>query len=126
MSHLDAWSSGFSPGPMLIHGELSTQAPPARNAIGRRSRRIEVDLGAGLRPRGTASVSVQIQDLSVEGFCVQTSLPFSKDDDVWLRLPGLEAYAARVVWSDGSRIGCVFDRPLHPAVLEMIVERARR
>lgn len=126
MNALDAWFSGFEHGPLLISGELSTCARRTGRAIGRRSRRIDVDLGAGLRQRGAASVTVQVEDLSVDGFRAQTSLQFAQDDEVWLRLPGLEAYAARVVWIDGGRIGCAFVRPLHSAVLEMIVERARR
>ena len=45
--------------------------------------------------------------------------------DVWLRLPGLEACQAKVAWERGNHVGCAFERPLHPAVLEMIAKRAR-
>ena len=43
-----------------------------------------------------------------------------------VRLPGLEASHARVVWAEGQYVGCAFIRPLHPAVLEMIVANSRR
>jgi hypothetical protein len=126
VNFLDASSPGFEHGPLLINGELSTYAPPAHPRIGRRSRRIEVALGAGLRQRGAGPVTIQVLDLSVDGFRARAPIELAEDDDVWLRLPGLEAYAARVVWTDGAQIGCVFARPLHPAVLEMIVEHGRR
>lgn len=125
MSFLDAWSSGFDHGPVLIDGELSMMAPDG-GTIARRSRRMDVDLGAGLRQRGAASVAAQVLDLSIDGFRARTCLELGKGDDVWLRLPGLEALAARVVWIDGTLIGCAFARPLHSAVLEMIIARARR
>jgi len=126
VNFLDAWSSGFEHGPLLISGELSTHPPQASRPIGRRSRRIEIDLGAGLRQRGTTSVAVQVLDLSAEGFRASAGLELAEGEEIWLRLPGLEACPARVVWTDGTHVGCVFARPLHPAVLEMIVARARR
>jgi hypothetical protein len=46
------------------------------------------------------------------------------DTDIWLRLPGLESLHARVVWQRGHLVGGEFVRPLHPAVLDMIVRNA--
>lgn len=108
-----------------ITGELSTEAgfapsPPE----GRRSERFIVEFGGGLRRRGGAGVSVQVMDLSTDGFRVATHLDLCTGSDVWLRLPGLEPCHARVVWSEGQFVGCAFARALHPAVLEMIVARA--
>ena len=108
-----------------FHGELSTEpgfAPPPRK--GRRSERVSIELGAGLRQRGASGVSVQIMDLSTDGFRVATHLELYTGTDVWLRLPGLEPCHARVVWAEGHFVGCAFVRPLHPAVLEMIVAKA--
>ena len=62
-------------------------------------------------------------DLSIHGFRACTHLELAQGTDVWLRLPGLEPYQATVVWSKGQYIGCAFERPLHPAVLEMIVRK---
>ena len=45
--------------------------------------------------------------------------------DVWLKLPGLESLHAQVVWMRGHLLGCEFARPLHPAVLDMVVRNAR-
>jgi hypothetical protein len=110
-----------------ISGELSTEAapppaPPQRK--GRKSERVPVELGAGLRQRGASGVTVQIMDLSTDGFRVATHLELFAGTQVWLRLPGLEACHARVVWAEGHFIGCAFERPLHPAVLQMIIDKA--
>lgn len=120
------WSTRDDGGTAPLDGELSTDGrfqAPARK--GRRSERVPVDLGAGLRQRGASGVSVQIMDLSTDGFKAATHLELYPGTDVWLRLPGLEASHARVMWSHGHYVGCAFVRPLHPAVLDMIVARGR-
>ena len=121
-----SWSSPSETASPSISGELSTNAdftPPERK--GRRSERVPIELGAGLRQRGASGVSVQIMDLSTDGFKAATHLELYPGTDVWLRLPGLEACHAQVMWSQGHHVGCAFVRPLHPAVLDMIVARGR-
>lgn len=44
---------------------------------------------------------------------------------LWIVLPGLEGWPARIVAVDGYRFTCEFTQPLHPAVLERILARAR-
>ena len=102
---------------MEFSGELSTHPAPD----GRRTSRAEVTVGAGLRQRGAHAVTVQIIDLSTDGFRAATHLELFQGTDVWLKLPGLESLHARVVWMRGHMLGCQFVRPLHPAVLDMIV-----
>jgi hypothetical protein len=120
------WTPSFG-SPLTFTGEISTEisfgSAPRK---GRRSERVPLSLGAGLRQRGASGILVQITDLSTDGFRVATHLKLEVETDVWLRLPGLEASHARVVWSDGQNLGCAFVRPLHPAVLEMIVAKSRR
>lgn len=105
---------------MGLMAELSTN--PAEE--GRKAERAEVVLGAGLRQRGAHSVTVQIVDLSTTGFRAATHLSLMPGSDVWLKLPGLETLHARVVWMRGHLLGCQFARPLHPAVLAMVVRAA--
>lgn len=110
-----------------ISGELSTQGgfAPSPARTGRRAERVSVELGAGLRQRGASGVSVQIMDLSTDGFKAATHLQLPPGTDVWLRLPGLESSHAQVRWAEGHYIGCAFVRPLHPAVLDMVVAKAK-
>ena len=120
------WSPSFG-SPLILSGEISTEvnfgSPSRKN---RQSERVPLTLGAGLRQRGASGVTVQIMDLSTDGFRVATHLELAVGTDVWLRLPGLEASHAHVVWAEGQYVGCAFIRPLHPAVLEMIVANSRR
>lgn len=112
-------------GAIPLYGELIVEGAqtPVRAPRGRRADRIAVEIGAGLRQRGAAGVTAQVADLSTDGFRCTTHLDLNIGDDVWLRLPGLEASHARVVWKEGPMIGCAFSRALHPAVLEMLVRR---
>ncbi|MFN3944168.1 MAG: PilZ domain-containing protein [Allosphingosinicella sp.] len=125
------WDAGEAPGCAGFSAELSTCRPghgaaaaPQRSA--RKSARVPVELGAALRQRGATGVSVQIMDLSTDGFRAATHLELSQGTDVWLRLPKLEPFHAKVVWAEGLYIGCAFERPLHPAVLDMVVRGSRR
>ena len=104
--------------------ELSDWSGAGRERRPRRSERIQVEVGAGLRQRGASGVSVRVLDLSPEGFRASTHLELAKGCDVWLRLPGLEPLHAHVAWSEGHFVGCAFERPLHPAVVDMVVRKA--
>ena len=124
---MNAWGSNgpdISPfsGPFFA-GELSI-APARPEPKGRVSKRMPVTLGAGLRQRGASGVTIQVVDLSTHGFRATTHLQLEVGTDVWLRLPGLESCHATVAWSKGNLIGCAFERPLHPAVFDMIVRKS--
>jgi hypothetical protein len=106
---------------MTLTGELSTES----GYDGRRAARTDVVLGAGLRQRGAHAITVQIMDLSTHGFRAATHLELEPGSDVWLKMPGLESMHARVAWMRGHLMGCEFVRPLHPAVLDMVVRAAR-
>ena len=105
---------------MSFTAQLSTEG----DFDGRAAERQEVVLGAGLRQRGAHAVTVQVLDLSVSGFRAATHLQLMAGADIWLKLPGLESLHARVVWMNGHLMGCEFVRPLHPAVLAMVVRNA--
>lgn len=114
-----------------LTGQLATSAAPPPGLLGseagedgRKAARTHVELGAGLRQRGASVVTVQILDLSTDGFRASTHLDLPPGADVWLKINGLEALHARVAWMNGHLIGCAFVRPLHPAVLQMIVHRS--
>ncbi len=105
--------------PVDIQGEIATSACGAS----RQAERTGVEIGAGLRQRGASGVSVQILDLSTHGFRASTHLDLQAGADVWLKLPGLEPLHAKVAWTSAHFVGCAFERPLHPAVLQMVVRK---
>lgn len=118
------WSLPSEFGTPFLSGELTTDLRPAQDLTSRKSERVKLELGAGLRQRGGTGVAIHILDLSTDGFRATTHLQLEKGSDVWLRLPGLEPYHAKVMWSKGAFIGCAFEQPLHPAVLDMIVRKS--
>ncbi|MGQ0558619.1 MAG: PilZ domain-containing protein [Sphingosinicella sp.] len=122
---MDALPKGWSHSPVAMNGEISVEHEFESSHALRRADRIHMTMAAGLRQRGASGVSVQIMDLSTDGFRAATHLDLPAGTDVWLRLPGLEASQAQVVWARGNFIGCAFLRPLHPAVLEMVVAKSQ-
>ena len=106
-----------------LTGELAMSGIPAAPP-GRKEERQHCEIGAGLRQRGASGVSVRVLDLSPHGFRAATHLELLEGTDVWLRLPGLEPFHARVAWAEGHFVGCSFERPLHPADVDMIVRKA--
>lgn len=133
---MEAWNSNRTSTESTtapISGEISIRVAPTQGKAGGKKRgsakaraadRVSIALDAGLRQRGAAAVSVHVRDLSTHGFRIDTHLELAVGTDVWLRLPGLEPSLAHVMWREGYLAGCAFERPLHPAVLEMIVNRA--
>lgn len=105
--------------PVELTGHLAVDDAPN----GRKAERRDVAIGAGLRQRGASGVTVNILDLSTHGFRASTHLDLQNGADVWLKLPGLEALHAKVAWQNGHFIGCAFQKPLHPAVLQMMVRK---
>lgn len=124
----DSWSGFradgeiFPAGPPLQADTAPSAQKPARPRVAPRK---PVDLGAGLRPAGGSGVNVRVVDLSTHGFCVETHLLLEPGADLWLRLPSLEMRHARVAWTRGALVGCAFDPPLAPYVVDLIVARAR-
>jgi len=121
----DNWASGPG-GDDPLEGQLSfSDHDPQLDSRARKAERVKTDIGAGLRQSGAAGVTVQVTDLSIDGFSCTTHMELGKGTDVWLRLPGLEATHATVIWSRASKIGCVFEHPLHSAVVDMVVRKSR-
>ncbi len=70
--------------------------------------------------RGITREAVEVLDISRTGARIHSLSPLRSGHVVWLRLPGLEAIQANVVWTRQFEAGCEFVRPLHPAVFEII------
>jgi hypothetical protein len=70
--------------------------------------------------RGSMREAVELRDLSPGGARVRALSPLRVGHSIWLKLPGIEAQEARIVWTRGCESGCEFVRPLHPAVFETV------
>jgi hypothetical protein len=86
----------------------------------RKSNRTRVAMPAGYR-EGHNRGNVEVIDLSPTGLKIESHLTLHPDTYIWLKLPGLEAWQARIAWVNGYEAGCEFIRPLHPAVFDRVV-----
>jgi len=85
----------------------------------RRFMRHPVSVGAGLASSNDRpGALVVVVDLSTHGCGIEVAGHCEVGSRVWLKLPGLESWPARIVWAEGDRAGLSFDRPLHQAVVE--------
>lgn len=85
----------------------------------RRHMRLPTSFGAGLASANDRpGAPVIVVDLSTHGCGIEVAGHCEVGARVWLRLPGLESWASRIAWAEGSRAGLSFDRPLHQAVVD--------
>ena len=104
-------------------------AQPISNAVVYDSKprvapRKTVSIRATLRRQGESKFSANVADLSESGFRVESHYAIPMGAQVWLTLPGLAAVPAIVAWSSGHSLGCRFEAPLHPAVLDRVLAAA--
>ena len=82
----------------------------------RRQGRAPLRLTASLRERGRSSMPASVLDFSALGCRVEGLITGPGQEQVWIKLPGLESLSAYRMWSAGTLAGLAFERPLHPAV----------
>jgi PilZ domain len=92
---------------------------------GRKAARIELQTQAGLRQLGYRPKKIELLDISNLGCRVEMAEQLTLGESVWLRLPGLESIHAHVAWTRDWTAGLEFAKPLHPAVLEMLLARLK-
>jgi hypothetical protein len=78
--------------------------------------RSSTSMPAGLREASRTRYAVEVVDVSTHGCRVEISAMFSAGARMWLHLPGLEGWEAKIAWRSESEVGLDFIRPLHPAV----------
>jgi hypothetical protein len=83
--------------------------------------RVQLKIPASMRPSGSRGFAVIVRDLSLSGVACEALTGMSAGTRVWLTLPGLSALQAKIVWNDGTMVGCAFDTLLNPAVMQNIL-----
>ena len=95
----------------------------AKTKIERRAARVEVPGTIGLKVLGRNTFRVRIFDLSTDGCKVElVELP-SQGDIMLVKFDGLETIDANVAWLGGHTAGLTFVNPIHPAVLDLLMQR---
>lgn len=78
----------------------------------RQAERVPVNIDAQLRELGANWADVHVHDISTHGAMVEADDLYPTGSYVWLKLPGVGAVNARLLWRDCFRYGCEFVTPL--------------
>jgi len=89
----------------------------------RRSDRISLTGDVTLRRIGKSNFRVTVNDASPEGCKIELVERPSVDERVLIKFDGLESLEAAVCWVDGHTAGLKYERPMHPAVFDLLVAR---
>lgn len=81
---------------------------------------VHLNLPARVR-EGTRRWNIQVKSLTAEAVEFESFSPINLGALLWVVLPGLEGWSARVTRVEGHRFTCGFTHPLHPLVLERIL-----
>jgi len=96
---------------------------PERAPSPRKSARIGLAAEVSLRRSGQHNYRANVYDVSEHGCKVEFVERPALDEIVWVKFEGLEALEANVCWVDEFAVGLEFQRPVHPAVFEVLLER---
>jgi hypothetical protein len=84
---------------------------------------VHLNLPARVR-EGTRRWSIDVSTLTTRSVEFECYAALLHGTLLWIVLPGLEGWPARIVDIDGYRFTCEFTQPLHPAVLERVLALA--
>lgn len=82
--------------------------------------RREVDFGGFVRETGATVTRVAVTDLSTEGCRFQSAGNFETATMIWLKIDGVGAREARIVWRAQEGYGCEFLAPMQIETLDGI------
>jgi len=71
---------------------------------------------------GSDSLPGVVTDLSRSGFRMVVEEPLAPESVVWLKVGGYGPFMARVVWYDGTAIGCEFAGKLQTEVVGHLLQ----
>lgn len=87
--------------------------------------RTSVSADVSLRRLGQNNYRVRVNDLSPEGCRVELVEMPRVGERMLIKLDGLEVLDSRVCWVHGFVAGLRFERPIHPAVFDLLVQRLK-
>jgi len=91
---------------------------------GRLAERRDVVISVKVRRPGETWFTSNIADMSLTGFRLHSFMKLTVGSELWIMLPGFEGRRARVQWVRAHESGCTFERPLHPAIFDYIIQRS--
>ncbi len=88
--------------------------------------RAKAEIQATMQRHGKPRYPVIVSDMSIAGCKVEYVDRPDVGERVHMRLPGLEPIEGMVRWVAGAEAGIHFERPIHPAVFELLLRRSIR
>jgi hypothetical protein len=92
----------------------------------RTARRRTVQSGGFVREDAASVVPVEVTNLSTDGCCFRAPGSFETATLVWLKIEGLGARQARIIWAGGGAYGCEFCKPLQSEMVEQLYDAEQR
>ena len=89
----------------------------------RRSERLELGADVEFRRKRAMHYTIRMHDLTPHGCKIAPPEHVETGELVWVQLPSLHSLASHVKWAGDWQSGVEFDRPMHPAVFDMIAAR---
>ena len=89
----------------------------------RRSARVELEAEFAFRRPRESHYAVTAHDLTAHGCRLACPERLDVGELVWVQLPSLESLPSWVRWTQKAHSGIEFDRPMHPAVFDMMAGR---
>jgi hypothetical protein len=104
-------------------GSVRQEPAPRPEGCRRRSCRWTVDHEVGVKKLGGFGFQLPTLDVSPEGCRVELVEMVDAGERVIVRLPALEPLGAQVAWVQGANAGLHFQRALHSAVFDQLMDR---
>jgi hypothetical protein len=100
--------------------------PLPKPKVDRKADRRAAGIEAQLRRLGHLNYSVKLRDISPDGCQIDLVERPAIGEVMQVKLPGLGTMEARVRWVDNYVAGLNFERPMHPAVFDLLLQRVGR
>ena len=104
---------------------FDAQEPTEKAQQPRRSDRIGLSADISLRRLGQNSYRVKVSDLSPEGCKVDLVERPRIGEHMLVKFAGLEVLDAETCWIDGYVAGLRFEKPIHPAMFDLLLQRLK-
>jgi hypothetical protein len=101
----------------------SEEQPEPKPHWPRRCERNVLTAEISMRRLGKHTFRVRLFDASPDGCKVELVGKPRVDEHVLVKFEGLEVLEAEVCWIEGNHAGMRFERPIHPVVFDLLIER---
>jgi len=99
------------------------EQPDPKQHWPRRCERTSLTATVSLRRLGKINYKVNVFDISCDGCKVELVDVPRLEEHVLVKFDGLESLESEVCWIAGTCAGLRFERPIHPAVFDLLLER---